>query len=200
MIVIFVLAIVLVPGVIGAVLARRWGYGAPMGFAAGTLGGLGGWMLVAALPRRTGAPPRATDPDEPPPQRSLAAADRGAHLLYGAVAILLAGLNVVWLGTMVVLVLEPLRLQPLLLAEPGIPMRVFDFALVGLFVMLGLLCVYTAATDRRLTRASRAGWLAALLLTLFGAAFVYVPWRRARVLREGQEPDFRWSRVLRAGG
>jgi hypothetical protein len=181
---IVVLALILVPGVIGAVLARRWGYGAGLGLAAGTLGGAGGWMLVAALPRRTGASPRAADPDEPPRPRSLAAADRGAHLLYGAVAILLAGFNVVWLGTMAALALAPLRFESLLLAEPGIPMRVFDVALVGMFVMLGVLCVYTAATDRRLTRGARAGWLAALLLTLFGAAPGNVHERRARGLRE----------------
>ena len=183
MIEILVIAAVIVPGLIGAMLARRWGYGTWLGFAAGVLGGPGGWMLVASLPRRrASAAPPAPDPNEPPRRRRLAAADRGAHFLYRAAGVVLAGLNLVWIVTTLAFALAPLSTGALLLAHPGVPVPAFDAAAVGLLAVLGVLCLYTAATDRRLTRASRAGWLAALLLTFFGAALVYVPWRRARVL------------------
>lgn len=178
-----VVAGLIVPGAIGAFLARRWGYGAWMGFAAGALGGIGGSMLVAALPRRrTAAEVRARMPNETARQRTLDVVDRGAHAVYRILAVMLVVLNLVWLVTTMGLVPGILGFEPLVYAEPGVPVRGLDFAMLGLMAVLGLLCVYTAAADRRLTSGERAGWIAALVVTLSLASFVYVPWRRARIL------------------
>ncbi|MBD0318928.1 MAG: hypothetical protein ICV87_01245 [Gemmatimonadetes bacterium] len=173
---------VMLPGAIGVGIARAWGFPAWMGFAAGALGGIGGWMLIAALPRRgiTLAPIR--DLNEPARGRRLAAADRAANLLYRVAGVGLVALNLVWLATTFAALLFPLGLGPLMLAEPGGPIRSFDVAFVVLLAVLWLLCIYTAAADRRLTRGARAGWLTGIVVVPPVAPLVYVPWRRTRLL------------------
>lgn len=181
-IVVVILVGVVVPGAIGVVIARAWGYPAWIGSAAGALGGIGGWMLMAALPRRGIAP--VPDPNEPARGRRLAAADRAAHLLYRVAAVVLVGFNLVWLATTLAALLFPLGLGPILLAEPAGPIWGFDVAFLVLLAVLWLLCVFTAAADRRLSRGERTAWLAGMLVLAPIVPLVYLPWRRARLLGE----------------
>ncbi len=171
---------VVLPGVAGAVLARARGFRAYAGFGAGAVGGIGGLMLVAVRPGRA-APVRAAGANDPARRRRLDAADRAAHALYRVLGVVFVLLNLVWLSTTLAAVLAPMGFRALLAAEPGLPVRAVDYVVLALLAALWMLCVYTAATDRRLTRGARVGWLAGLVAFVLVSSLVYLPWRRARL-------------------